>query len=184
VNEGQPLTGAEFAEALATFEHTAFRLELQPAYAEPSEADLVAMFLAGQRPDPRIIVPELGEWFDQVARQVSEGKRIERVRVHEDPPTGYQRFERWLDQWNLEAGEVMRYMTTRRALEVGLLPNAGTADWWLLDSSRLIVMWFDEEGHRIQNILTTDPADVIKACRWRDLAVHHSTEIHLSDVAA
>lgn len=183
MNEGQPLTGAEFSEALATFEHTAFRLELQPAYAEPSEAELVSAFLRGD-PPPATTVPELRDWYAQVAAQVREGKRVGRVRVQEDPPTDYQRFERWLDRWNLEAGETMRYMTRQRAHQIGLLPNAGTTDWWLLDSTRLIVMWFDGEGHRIQNILTTDPADVIKACKWRDLAVHHSTEIHLSDVAA
>lgn len=183
MNEGQPLTGAEFSEALATFEHTAFRLELQPAYSEPCEAPLLAAFLDGH-PFPPAEVPELRDWYTQVAGQTREGKRVERVRVQEDPPTSYQRFERWLDRWNLEAGEIMRYMTRQRAHETGLLPNAGTTDWWLLDSSRLIVMWFDEEGHRIQNILTTDPTDVIKACRWRDLAVHHSTGIHYSGVAA
>lgn len=184
MNEGQPLTGAEFSEALATFEHTAFRLELQPAYAEPCEAELLAAFLRGERPEPGMVVPELRQWYTQVGNQTVNGKRVERVRVQEDPPTDYQRFERWLDRWNLKAGETMRYMTRQRAHQIGLLPNAGATDWWLLDSVRLIVMWFDDEGHRIQNILTTDPADVIKACKWRDLAVHHSVQVHLSDVAA
>lgn len=184
MTEGQPLTAAEFGHLLAGYEHTAFRLELQPRYSEPEEADLVAMFLAGQRPDPRIIVPELGQWFDQVARQAREGKRMERVRVHEDPPTGYQRFERWLDQWNIPAGETMRYLTRTQAHQIGLLPGAGTSDWWLLDSCRLIIMWFDDEGHRIQSIMTTDPESVIKACRWRDLAVHHSTRVTLRVAAA
>jgi hypothetical protein len=109
---------------------------------------------------------------------------MERVRVQEDPPTGYQRFERWLDQWNIPAGETMRYMTRQRAHEVGLLPAAGHDDWWLLDSDRLIVMRFAPGGRRVANELVTDPETVLQACKWRDLAVHHATQAHLSDVAA
>jgi hypothetical protein len=109
---------------------------------------------------------------------------MERVRVQEDPPTDYQRFERWLDQWNIPAGEVMRYMTLQRAREAGLLPAAGVNDWWLLDSARLIVMRFDGSGCRIASELVTDPARVLQACQWRDLAVHYSVLARLSDVAA
>lgn len=184
MNDGISLTEAGFGELLAGFEHTAFRLELQPAYAEPAEADLFAMFLAGQRPDPGTIVPSLRLWYEQVAAQTRDGKRMERVRVQEDPPTPYQRFERWLDHWNLQAGETMRYLTRARAYEIGLLPAAGNQDFWLLDSSRLIVMTFDTEGHRIENTLVTDPVAVVRAGKWRDLAVHHSVRAQRQDVAA
>ena len=78
----------------------------------------------------------------------------------------------------------MRYLTRDRAHEIGLLPAAGDQDWWLLDSAQLIVMRFDREGHRIENKLVTDPATVLQACKWRDLAVHHSVQARLSDVAA
>lgn len=180
----RPLTEEEWAAELASFEHTAFRLELQPGYAEPSEDALFAAFLAGN-PFPATEVPDLRDWYSLVAAQVRDGKRIERVRVQSDPPTDYQRFERWLDQWNLRAGEVMRYLTVRRAIEIGLLPAApSNLDWWLLDSARLIVMHFDSQGHRIENTLVTDSETVLQACKWRDLAVHHSTEAHASDVAA
>lgn len=179
----QLLSEAEWAAELAGFEHTAFRLELQPSYAEPSEDALFAAFLAGD-PFPAAEVPGLRDWYEQVAAQVRDGKRVERVRVQQEPPTDYQRFERWLDQWNLRAGEVMRYLTTRRAREVGLLPAAGTADWWLLDSSRLIVMQFGPGGRRMENTLVTDPVTVLQACKWRDLAVHHSTQAEYPAAAA
>jgi hypothetical protein len=180
-----PITNAEFGSALASFEHTAFRLEFQDGYAEPCEADLLAAWRNGH-PFPATEVPELRDWYEQVSRQVLEGKRVERVRVQPDPPTDYQRFERWLDQWNLAAGEVMRYLTWQKAHEIGLLPENHFLlnDWWLLDSGRLLVMEFDEEGRRIGNELVTDPATVVQACKWRDLAVHHSVQVHLSDVAA
>lgn len=78
----------------------------------------------------------------------------------------------------------MRYLTDREARDIGLLPAAGDSDWWLLDSSRLVVMRFDSQGHRLQNELITDPAVVVKACYWRDLAVHHSIRAEFPDVTA
>lgn len=179
----RPVPAAEFLDVLHDFEHTAFRLELQRAYAEPEEDALYAAFLRGQ-PYDAMAVDELRDWCANVARHVRDGKRIERVRVQDDPPTDYQRFERDLDQWNVPAGEAMRYMTRQQAHAVGLLPAAGPGDWWLLDSSRLLVMRFDEAGHRIENNLTWDSAAVVQACAWRDLAVHHATRAIRPGVAA
>lgn len=100
------------------------------------------------------------------------------------PPTDYQRWERWIGRWNVEAGEKMHYLTRAKAYEIGLLPAAGDVDWWLLDSSRLIMMWFDEVGHRISNELVTDPATVVQACAWRDLAVHCAAPDNARSAAA
>ena len=177
------LAETEFLDAILSYEHTAFRLELQRSYAEPHEAPQFAAFLRGD-PQAGPDDPELREWYERVAEHARHGGRMERVRVQEDPPTGYQRFERWLDQWNIPAGEVIRYMTRQRAHEVGLLPAAGHDDWWLLDSARLIVMRFAPDGQRVANELVSDPETVLQACKWRDLAVHHATQAHLSDVAA
>ena len=170
---GVTLTPDEFGPAVQSFRYTAFRLELQHAYREPGEPETVAKFLAGT-PEPPTEVEGLRLWFDAIARQTAQGKRIERVRVHEDPPTGYQQWERWIDPWNVAAGETMRYLTRQRAHEIGLLPAAGDIDWWLLDSDRLILMHFDEHGNRIHNELETEPSIVVQACAWRDLAVHYS----------
>lgn len=169
------LTEAQWAEELHNFRFTAFRLELQDSYAEPEEDHLYAAWLRGEEPSPLEEVPELKEWFARVAHHVRQGKRIERVRVQREPPTPYQRFERWLDTWNRRAGETMRYMTWDHAHETGLLPAAGNEDWWLYDSARLLVMRFDPHtGQRVENELVTDPRIVVQACAWRDLAVHHS----------
>jgi hypothetical protein len=167
------LTDAEFADLLQGFEHTAFRLELQRAYSEPDEHDTVARFLAGDQQEPTEVAG-LRAWFAQVAQQTRQGKRIERVRVHDNPLTDYQRWERWIGAWNTEAGEAIGYMTRDRAHEIGLLPGVGTVDWWLLDSVRLIVMSFDDQGHRLTSELVTEPYRVVQACAWRDLAIHYS----------
>ncbi|PZS26964.1 MAG: hypothetical protein DLM59_17215 [Pseudonocardiales bacterium] len=174
------LSDAEFDEALRTFAHTAFRLELQPVYLVDYERQRVARFLAGDPQYPSETSYST-QWQDQIRRLTREGKRVGRVRVQEDPQTDYQRWERWVGQWNIAAGECMRYMTRQQAHEVGLLPAAGDQDWWLLDSQRLIVMNFDAEGHPLSYEWMTDPPAVLQACAWRDLAVHHSIREHVHD---
>jgi hypothetical protein len=170
---GEPISEALFGDLLASFERSAFRLELQPAYSEPCEHDTVQRFLAG-RPQPPTEVPELREWFGQVSRLTRAGRTVQRVRVHEHPPTDYQRWERWIGQWNAAAGEHIRYMTRQQAHDAGLLPAAGSADWWLIDEDRLIVMRFDDGGRRLHTELVADRAAVTQACEWRDLAVRYS----------
>lgn len=167
------ITDNEFGLLLRTFDRTAFRLELQPAYLEADEQATVARFAAGQ-PQPPTEVPYLRAWFDQVRALAGEGKTIERVRVHDDPPTTYQQWERWIGRWNVDAGETMRYLTRDQAHKIGLLPAAGVTDWWLLDETRLIVMTFDDQGHRIDTRIQTNPDTITQACAWRDLAVRHS----------
>lgn len=166
------LTDAEFGEQVLAIEHSALRLELQRQYLEPVEAETLAKFTVGIHQEPTEL-DFMQAWFDRVRCVTSEGKRIERVRVHDEPPTTYQRWERWIGAWNIAAGERMFYLTRARAHEIGLLPAAGTTDWWLLDSNRLIVMNFDDDGRRISTELTTDPTAVQQACAWWDLAVHH-----------
>jgi hypothetical protein len=167
------LSADEFAAALATFDRTAYRLELQREYREPCERETVRRFLAGD-PQPPTDVDELRAWFSQVAALTGRGRVVRRVRVHEDPPSPYQRWERWIGTWNRAAGEEIRYMTRRDALDVGLLPAAGDLDWWLLDDSRLIVMRFDAAGRRVETLLVTDSTEIEKARAWWDLAVRHS----------
>jgi len=49
---GVILNEAEFGRLLATFEQTAFRLELQPTYNEEFENAWLARWLAGDRTPP------------------------------------------------------------------------------------------------------------------------------------
>ena len=165
------LTNEEWAEALRTFDRTAFRLELQRQYEEP--AATVERFLAGSPQDPND-VPEFREWAAEIRTLTDQGKRVERVRVHDDPPNGYQRWERWAAQQTIAAGEVIRYMSRPRAHEVGLLPAAGPDDWWLLDDDRLVIMTFGDDGQLVAASLVTDPDRVSQARGWRDVAVHYS----------
>lgn len=168
---GDQLTPDDFRNLVRHFEHAAWRLETLPVYTLEEELPEVERYRAGNPTPP----PELSwyrEWLDQIAKATNEGKRIERVRISTEPPTLYQQWESWAGQWNVRAGEQIRYISRSRALEIGLPVDGG--DWWLFDSLRLAKMRFDPDGRPCGGEIITDPAEVIQACAWRDLAVHYS----------
>ncbi|GGJ84217.1 hypothetical protein GCM10010123_12360 [Pilimelia anulata] len=101
---GRPLTGDEFAVELAGIARSAFRLELQPAYDEPAEREPFARYLAGA-PAAATGLPAARPWLSRVREQVAAGMTISRVRVHDEPPTAYQRWQRAVSAANVAAGE-------------------------------------------------------------------------------
>lgn len=165
------LTDDEFSAQLRDYARTAYRLEMQPAYWVAAERETVAKFCAGT-PEPPTDVAGFRGWFEQVARQTADGKRMWRVRIHDEPPTDYQRWLRWADWANTDAGERIEYLTRDQAHKAGLLPAAGPHDWWLFDDERLMVMTFNAEGRRIHTELITDEPAVQQARTWWDLAIH------------
>jgi hypothetical protein len=169
------LTIDQFRHELAAFERTAFRLELQPSYAVDFERDQFEQFLAGH-PEPPPTSEAFRAWFEQIKQQVSEGKRVERVRIVDDPPTDYQQWTRYVDRWNIAAGEAIHYLRRSRAHQVQLLPAAGEDDWWLFDEKRLVTMVFDKEGRRIHSELITEEKRVQQARQWQHLAVRSARE--------
>jgi hypothetical protein len=167
---GQLIDEAEFYRRLFNFQRTAFRFEAQRIYHEPEEHEAVVSFAAGDPRDPTEL-PSLKLWFERIRDLTDRGRRMTRVRIHDDPPTDSQRWERWIGTWNAAAGEQIYYLTRTQADEAGLLAFLGATDLWLLDERDLIVMSFDGEGRRVRNELVTDPNRVKQACAWRDLAV-------------
>lgn len=164
------LSNEQFWEQLATFTTSAFRLELQPFYVVDYERDLYESYLSGN-PKPATDSAVLRAWLDKIRQQISDGKTVERVRVFDEPMTNYQRWTRYMDRWNREAGETIHYLLRARAHSVGLLPDAGPGDWWLLDDERLVTMGYDAEGRRARSELITEDIRVRQARTWRDLAV-------------
>jgi hypothetical protein len=166
----------EFVDAIMDINASAFRAERQRFYLEDPEEDLRLAFERGDAAPP-VTIPHFQDWYDRVQQHVSAGRSISRVRIHQDPPSTYQRYMRWLGIWNERAGETITYLTEQQATDLGLLQDAAT-DWWLLDAetpnARLIVMHFDGGGRRIKNELVTDPVAIQQAMAWRDLAVHHA----------
>lgn len=169
------ITDEEFWRQLAGYERSAWRFEQQPMYHVGYERRQFDDFLAGH-PEPPTKNRELGAWMAQVARQTSEGKTVGRVRVVDDPITDYQRWLRWVDRWNREAGETIDYLSRRHAREVGLIPAVGDQDWWLFDDRRLMLMHFDDIGRSVRVELLEDEPEIVKAREFRDLAIRAARE--------
>jgi hypothetical protein len=166
---GQRLTSEDFNRLVRYFEHEAFRLEAQPAYLVDDEREPFRAFLRGEPLTPTNL-PYFRAWYDQITAATQAGRRIARVRIVDDPPTDYQRWEAWVGTWNTTAGENIRYLPRGRARTLGLPDD----DWWLFDSTRLAVMRFDPNGRPLGGEIVDDPEVVAQHCAWRDLAVHHS----------
>lgn len=167
---GEQLTGEDFNSLFRYFTRTAVRLEVQPVYAVTEERESVEEFLAGN-PRPVTVFPYYAAWLEQIRRLTTEGKRVERVRVLDEPPTDYQRWEMWSGRFNTDAGEVIRYLPRSRAVEVGL-PVAD--DWWLFDSLRVARMRFSAEGQPLGGEIIADPEEVARHQSWWEIALRHS----------
>lgn len=165
-------------DLLQSFRRSAFRLETRGTYALDYERADFERFLAGVPTPP----PDLDwwkPWLDEIAQLTSAGKTVARVRVIDEPPTDYQRWEMWAARWHSRAGERIGYITRGEARRIGLpLPH----DWWLLDDERVIAMWFTANGEIAARELITEPGAVARFCEWRDLAVRNA--IPAEEIAA
>jgi hypothetical protein len=156
---------------LRSVKHSAFRLETRSHYALGYEQSDFEEFLAGRPAEP----PDVywwRPWLKEIKRLASEGKTISRVRILDEPPSDYQRWEMWAARWHAEAGERIGYLTRSFARRINLpLPH----DWWLLDDERVIVMRFNDDGTLQERITVTDRTLVARYIEWRDLAVRIAT---------
>jgi hypothetical protein len=155
------LTGEDFFDLFRTFEHSAFRLEVRESYYEKEQ---VGQFLAGAPVD----LSYMDEWLALMVKQRVTGKRVERVRVVSRPYSDYTRYGRWLCQYNTRAGENIRYLDRSQAAG---LPNH---DYWLLDSSQLYIVRFTDTDELLGAESVEDAAEIVRHCRWRDVAWHQA----------
>ncbi len=94
------------------------------------------------------------------------GRRFARVRVVDLPMNDWARYSYVLSAHNVAAGEDIRYMERSNAAD---LPDF---DYWLFDSSRLVIMRFDESDRFVGGELVEDPSKIVQANYWRDAAWH------------
>jgi hypothetical protein len=168
------LTPEDFDHLFTLFTRSAFRLETQPVYRVDVERQALDDFLRGE-PKPADAYPYYRDWLQQVRettrrRLFRRRRTIQRVRVLQEPPTDYQRFELHMARWNIAAGETLRTISRTWAAAVGL-PRT---DFWLFDSTHVAVMEFTPDGTPQGGSILDDPATVSQYCTWRDRAVHHS----------
>lgn len=163
------LTESEFHHQLSNWRRTALRAELQPRYWVAGERASYESFLAGRPPTPSDVEGTLA-WLQRTTQRTAAGGRIERIRVHQDPPNDYQRWLRLLSEHYLAAGERIQYLTEEAADNAGLL-GVAARDWWFFDDERLMVLTHDGEGRRIHTELITDACELNRARAWWERAV-------------
>jgi len=161
---------ATLQEFFGSFERTACRFEVRRAYGmEAAEALCYREFLAGADPGAEWMRP----WLDLIGRQVATGKRVQRVRVTDTPPSDYLRFEMYMTRNNAEAGEDIRYLHRLRALRLGLPSH----DYWLFDSAVLVTLEFDSEDQFLGVVVDRGDATVKEHVGWWDAAVRYAMKL-------
>ncbi|UWZ37814.1 hypothetical protein Drose_05950 [Dactylosporangium roseum] len=173
------LTPRDFDDAFRYFRRDAFRLEARPVYTVDVEREAFDDYLRGE-PRPATDYDYYATWLEKVREVTAAGRRLERVRIIETPPTDYQAFELHMARYNVAAGETLRTISRPDAVEAGLPADT---DWWLFDSEAVAVMRFADDGTPLGGTILTDPAIVSRYCTWRDLAVHHSAPFTSSAAA-
>lgn len=146
------------------FQHTAWRLETRRAYAADQRSEAYARFLRGEERKPSPDNP----WSEMVREATAQGKRIERVRVLDQPRTENQRYSLTSVVDNLAAGEDIRYLSREVAGEQGLPEE----DFWVFDSRIVALFCWDDSGWATHLELVEDPARVLAYCQARDAAWH------------
>jgi hypothetical protein len=156
------LEGEVWSRYFRDFDSSAFRLELQPVYTMPGEADELRRFRAGEKPPADY---HYG-WLDTVAEARRAGKTMRRVKVVRRPLTDYTMYQSsWGFVYNVEAGEDIRVLDlTDRAG-----PELPDHDFWLFDEDTVVKLLYRPDGTQIGRELVEHP-DLDAYLSWRDAA--------------
>ncbi|SDT29728.1 hypothetical protein SAMN05216371_1810 [Streptomyces sp. TLI_053] len=160
----------EFDGMFENFEHTAFRLETRRRYRSDEQTETYRRFTADQAAGWDLEDP----WCRSRREQVALGKRFERVRIMDNPPTPGQRYLLDNAARNCAVGEDIRYLWRADADRLGLPQE----DAWLFDSRVVALLHFDPDDDLTGVELITDPVQVARACQVRDAAQHFATPHH------
>jgi hypothetical protein len=151
-----------FGTYFETFERTAWRLETRRGYASDRQSTNWARWQAGE--DVSHDAPR--PWGENVQRQTSAGKRFERIRIVDDPPTEGQRFLLARATHNEATGENIRHLWRAEAEHLQL----PVVDFWLFDDRRSLVLHFDEADEYLGAELVEAPARISEFRRTRETA--------------
>ena len=160
-----------FASLFNDFTGEAFRLETLQAYSEPEEDGPRRQFEAGE---PVGDDPGTLEWVKWLTAERAAGRTVARVHILTTPISEYARFELAYYRPGLSAGEDIRIIPVPSGEWPAGLPGPG-GDFWLFRDTdgmgRVLNMEYSEDGTFTGAWLTTDPAEVEQAVRWRGIAM-------------
>ncbi|PAU47770.1 DUF6879 family protein [Streptomyces albireticuli] len=158
----------EFDEMFETFKYTAWRLETRRAYQSDEESETYRRFSRGLDAAYDLDDP----WCSSRREQTALGKRFERVRVVDAPPTPGQLYLLDGARRNAAVGEDIRHLWRDDAARLGLPAE----DFWLFDARVATLLHFDEADRITGIALITDPVEIVRYCQIRDAAWHHAVK--------
>lgn len=158
----------EWRDLFADFQTDAFHLELRDSYEVAGEVTRFRRWMAGERESYEDVAAWFRDWTDKVHAATRAGRTVRRVRVVTEPISDYIRFE-WHDTpHNLAAGEEIRWLPRHQLPADTVFPAQGN-DFWLIDSSTVVVNHFERDNRSRGKELITDPATVAECVAVRDL---------------
>jgi hypothetical protein len=156
------LANEEWLRFFASFDRSAWRLELWPIYTVPQEQDAIARFRAGERLPPS----HRSAWMDRVAGYVETGRTIGRVHVVRRPLSEYLKFEfEWYYRHHVKVGEGIRILDVTDQPANGLPDH----DFWMFDDKHVVKMLYRPDGSQTGRDLIEQP-DIASYVRYRDIA--------------
>ncbi|WP_405956128.1 DUF6879 family protein [Streptomyces phaeochromogenes] len=156
----------DFGGMFAKLKHSAWRLETRGRYASDEETDTYRQFAAGEPVTWDLDDP----WCQGRREQSALGKRFERVRILDEPPTEGQRYLLDNARRNTAVGEDIRVLTRSKADELQL-PRE---DFWIFDS-RVVALLHHNDADEMTGVeLITNPVDVLRYAQAREAAWHHA----------
>ncbi|ARF56959.1 DUF6879 family protein [Streptomyces gilvosporeus] len=156
-----------FGRLFTSLEHTAWRLEARSRYASDESTATYAQFTRGE---PVVWDGLDAEWCANRRAQSALGKRFERVRIVDNPPTTGQLYLLDNAKRNSAVGEDIRNLWRADAERLQLPAE----DFWIFDSRLVALLNFDDDDNLVDVELITEPAEVLRYAQVRDAAWHHA----------
>lgn len=166
VHVPQMVSFEEFDSMFTTLRHSAWRLETRRRYAWDEQQDTYREFLTAGCVDWDLE----DAWCRERREQVALGKRFERVRIMDAPPTEGQRYLLDNARRNTTVGEAIRVLTRSKADELQL-PGE---DFWIFDARVVALLHFNDTDDMTGVELITNPVEVLRYAQAREAAWHHA----------
>lgn len=131
-----------FGELLAGTRRSAVHLEMRDVYSVGDEAEEFEHFKRTGHIDLDPTARWWPAWLGMVREAVGRGVQMRRARIVSEPVTDYIRWEHAATPLNIEAGELVRWLPRRQAVDIAL-PGA---DFWLFDDRLVQFNIFTGDG--------------------------------------
>lgn len=154
-----PLSVPTFIDMLADCRKSAVHLEMRDFYAVADEAEDFDAWKRGHRTDWDERESWWHPYYQAVFDAVSRGVVVRRARVVSEPVSDYIRYEHYITEANVRAGEQVRWLPRRQATDIALPGN----DVWLFDDRLIRIYHFSGGGILLDQEVSEDP-DLARLC--------------------